>query len=540
MNQDFLKDLDDLDDDEEIVVDDGYDDEDNNGEDEMNDEDLQNLEGKDDEDFDGDNLEEQIVKKVKTQNRENEKENAIQEFKTAFQKVQSKPVSNLLNDTEFKKLYQKIQEYKGKQNVSNLTAQDDEYHVIIRSNEYAAIIEREIQAVHKFAKDIFLKRLAELQDIVINPIDYAKCVKLIKNESDIMKLDFSSIPTLTMQQITSISVAASQEEGKYLNANEYKQVIAACDNILELHEMSLQIQAYIESRMKFIAPNLSALVGSTCASRLVTAAGGVEALQRMPACNIQVMGSQKKSLLGMSKEGQGNNRGYFAQLEMVQKAPPQFQTKLVRMLSTNVAKAVRIDFLKTCPSGSAGKRLYDLMIQRFSKVQEPPPAKMNKALAKPDDKPSRKRGGEKYRKIKERLGLTNLRALSQRMMFGDQAEEEFRDTGKGFGLLGVQAGTIKVNVSKKKIKLTQKQQKQQAKQEQRQVPLKIAGEDMQDGLASSLQFTSNQGIELINPYLLKQDGIKTENYFNKDVGFRTVVETKNNVGLLPGQFKAPN
>lgn len=90
------------------------------------------------------------------------------------------------------------------------------------------------------------------------------------------------------------------------------------------------------------------------------------------------------------------------------------------MLSTNVAKAVRIDFLKTCPNGSAGKRLYDIMIQRFSKVQEPPPAKMNKPLPKPDDKPSRKRGGEKYRKMKQRLGLTNIRALSQRMKFGDE------------------------------------------------------------------------------------------------------------------------
>jgi len=45
---------------------------------------------------------------------------------------------------------------------------------------------------------------------------------------------------------------------------------------------------------------------------------------------------------------------------------------------------------------------------------------MNKPLPKPDDKPSRKRGGEKYRKMKQRLGLTNIRALSQRMKFGDE------------------------------------------------------------------------------------------------------------------------
>lgn len=56
----------------------------------------------------------------------------------------------------------------------------------------------------------------------MNPIDYAKCIKLIKNEPDIMKIDFTSIPTLSLQQITSISVAASQEEGKPLPANEYK------------------------------------------------------------------------------------------------------------------------------------------------------------------------------------------------------------------------------------------------------------------------------------------------------------------------------
>lgn len=54
-----------------------------------------------------------------------------------------------------------------------------------------------------------------------------------------MKVDFSSISSLTIQQITSISVAASQEEGRPLPAAEYKQLMAACDNILELHQIEL-------------------------------------------------------------------------------------------------------------------------------------------------------------------------------------------------------------------------------------------------------------------------------------------------------------
>ncbi len=86
--------------------------------------------------------------------------------------------------------------------------------------------------------------------------------------------------------------------------------------------------------MQYIAPNLSAIVGSTVAAQLISAAGGLESLSRMPACNIQVIGSQKKSSLGFSKASSKMNQGFFGNLEMVKKAPAQFQIKLIRMLST--------------------------------------------------------------------------------------------------------------------------------------------------------------------------------------------------------------
>jgi len=41
----------------------------------------------------------------------------------------------------------------------------------------------------------------------------------------------------------------------------------------------------------------------------------------MPACNIQVMGSQKKAALGMGKSSLALHRGLFEQMEIVQSAP---------------------------------------------------------------------------------------------------------------------------------------------------------------------------------------------------------------------------
>lgn len=50
----------------------------------------------------------------------------------------------------------------------------------------------------------------------------------------------------------------------------------------------LQIFTYVSSRMNMLAPNLSAIVGTTVAAKLLGVAGGLSALAKMPACNVHV------------------------------------------------------------------------------------------------------------------------------------------------------------------------------------------------------------------------------------------------------------
>ena len=86
--------------------------------------------------------------------------------------------------------------------------------------------------------------------------------------------------------------------------------------------------------MRFLAPNLCEVIGSTGASQLIAVAGGLEALAAMPACNIQVIGAQRKNLLGFSKAIQQTHLGLFGTMDIVKNAPKEFRTKLVRLLST--------------------------------------------------------------------------------------------------------------------------------------------------------------------------------------------------------------
>ena len=79
-------------------------------------------------------------------------------------------------------------------------------------------------------------------------------------------------------------------------------------------------------------------------------------------------------------------------------------------------------------------------------------------MPRPDDKPSRKRGGKRVRGIKKKFELTEVRKLKNRMKFGEP-EAEYRDTGIGFGMLGVGGvgSSLRISINKNNKIITKKQ-----------------------------------------------------------------------------------
>ena len=57
---------------------------------------------------------------------------------------------------------------------------------------------------------------------------------------------------------------------------------------------------YVESRMAFIAPNVSAILGAPIAAKLMGAAGGLTKLSKMPSNNICLLGQSKERRSGFS------------------------------------------------------------------------------------------------------------------------------------------------------------------------------------------------------------------------------------------------
>ena len=72
-----------------------------------------------------------------------------------------------------------------------------------------------------------------------------------------------------------VSVTASTSTGTELTEARLRNVIEACDIAINLQHCKIFILQFVESRMPFFAPNLSAILGSSVAAKLIGLIGYV-------------------------------------------------------------------------------------------------------------------------------------------------------------------------------------------------------------------------------------------------------------------------
>lgn len=278
---------------------------------------------------------------------------------------------------------------------------DPEYQLIVECNTLSVDIENEIVIIHNFIRDKYRLKFPELESLVHHPIDYARVVKKIGNEMDLTLVDLEGL--LPSAIIMVVSVTASTTTGKPLPEEVLSKTIEACDRALALDSAKKKVLDFVESRMGYIAPNLSAIVGSAVAAKLMGTAGGLAALAKMPACNVQLLGAKRKNLAGFSTATSQFRVGYLEQTEIFQTTPPPLRMRACRLLAAKSTLAARVDSIRGDPSATAGRAFKDEIHKKIEKWQEPPPAKQPKPLPVPDSEPKKKRGGRRLRKMKERF-----------------------------------------------------------------------------------------------------------------------------------------
>jgi nucleolar protein 56 len=105
----------------------------------------------------------------------------------------------------------------------------------------------------------------------------------------------------------------------------------------------------VSNRATRVLPNSSALIGGLVAARLMSHAGGLLPLSRMPASAIQVLGARTALFAHLRTHSPSPKHGIIFQHRRVHNAPREVRGKVARALAGKLAIAARLDYFRGVP-----------------------------------------------------------------------------------------------------------------------------------------------------------------------------------------------
>lgn len=132
----------------------------------------------------------------------------------------------------------------------------------------------------------------ELDELVKEHPEYAKLVYELGDRSNytvenLVKLGYGR------EKAEKLADAARSSIGADLSDFDMNYIKVLAGIILDLYRLRDTLDEYIDAVMKEVAPNIAALVGPKLGARLLSLAGGLEKLAKLPASTIQVLGAEK-------------------------------------------------------------------------------------------------------------------------------------------------------------------------------------------------------------------------------------------------------
>ncbi len=118
------------------------------------------------------------------------------------------------------------------------------------------------------------------------------------------------------------------------------------DEIDRLAGVRSRLMREVSARADEVLPNTSALIGGLVAARLLSRAGGLAALAKMPGSTIQVLGSERALFSHLRGGTPPPKHGIIFQHRRVHNAPKEVRGRVARVLAAKLAIAARLDYFR--------------------------------------------------------------------------------------------------------------------------------------------------------------------------------------------------
>src|SRR5208337_2816881 len=206
----------------------------------------------------------------------------------------------------------------------------------------------------------------EMDRIVEKHDTYARLVAKLGDRRNFTKENLVSegMPSPTVDQL---AAASRKSMGGQIEESDLQVLKSFCELMLELYKFRMKSESYIDEVLKQVAPNMTAIVGAPLSARLISIAGSLDNLAKMPASTLQVLGAEKALFRSLKTGARPPKHGVIFQHGAIHQSPRWQRGKIARALAGKLTIAARVDAFK---GEFVGEKLKDDVNKKIEGIKE--------------------------------------------------------------------------------------------------------------------------------------------------------------------------
>ncbi|KAF2353482.1 Nop domain [Trinorchestia longiramus] len=233
-------------------------------------------------------------------------------------------------------------------------------NMIIQSIAINDQMDKDINTFAMRIREWYSYHFPELARIVESHNEYARVLELIEKKDSLM--DDSKLPELTEivqdeQKAQQIVNAARMSMGTDINDADMANILMFAKRLINLTSFRRNMTGYLSNTMHNVAPNLGSVVGDQVAARLISHAGSLTNLAKMPASTVQILGAEKALFRALKTKSNTPKYGLLYHSSFIGKAGSSDKGRISRFLANKCSIASRIDCFSENLSTKFGENL---------------------------------------------------------------------------------------------------------------------------------------------------------------------------------------
>lgn len=141
-----------------------------------------------------------------------------------------------------------------------------------------------------------------------------------------------------------VQKALKNRIGAEPDRDSLKMIKRIAENLVSLINVKNELEKFIESNTKKIAPNMCSIAPPIVVAQLLRHAGGMEKLAMLPSSTIQVFGAEKALFKHLRTGSNPPKHGVIFQIPEIAKAPKNISGRVSRLYANQLSIAARADW----------------------------------------------------------------------------------------------------------------------------------------------------------------------------------------------------